>query len=306
MAPQPQRYRPGSVLAVSALLILLLAALLLAAIGLSGRRTPLGPPATPTATPTATASPTATRSPTWTPTATSTPLPPTPTQTVTPTATATPTLTPTPTPTATATRRAERVLSVPVFVQELPLSCELAGMRMMSASVLEDIPSEEEVLACLPRNANPYLGFRGNPAGNNRHGDGSINWDNYGMYAPATAETLNQCILEPAGAEFRAVAVKGASYVEVADAVLHGYPVMVWVAKSSDAAITTVDTPDGQVLLVFGEHVWVVVGYHQDGTFDVHDPYPQKSGTQTLHVSSFPNWELFDQMTVFLIPQRTE
>jgi uncharacterized protein YvpB len=177
---------------------------------------------------------------------------------------------------------------------------------MVSAGVLGEAPSEEELLACLPRNPNPYLGFRGDPAARSRQPDGSINWDNYGTYAPVVAETLNQCVLKPAGAKFEAVAVKGASYEEVAQAVLGGYPVIVWVAKGANPQTITVDTPEGEVLLVFGEHVWVVVGYHEDGTFDVNDPYPQKSGLQTLQVHSFPNWDLFDQMAVFIIPQNGE
>jgi uncharacterized protein YvpB len=80
----------------------------------------------------------------------------------------------------------------------------------------------------------------------------------------------------------------------------------VWVAKGSDPKTITVDTPEGEVLLVFGEHVWVVVGFYEDGTFEVNDPYPQKNESQTLRVRSFPNWELFDQMAVFVIPQSGE
>lgn len=301
-----QRNRLLSIVAASALLVLLLAVLVLAYLGATGGGGPLGPRPTLTVTPSPTTTPTVTRTrtPTLTPTDTPTRTPTSPPRT--PTATATMTPTSTQTPTATPTRPTARVLSVPVILQELPLSCEAAGMRVVSAGVLGDAPSEQDLLACMPRNINPYLGFRGDPAARNRHADGSINWDNYGVYAPAVAETLNQCVLKPAGAKVEAIAVKGTSYEEVAQAVLAGYPVMVWVAKASDPATITVDTPEGQVLLVFGEHVWVVVGYHEDGTFDVHDPYPQKNGTQTLSVRSFPNWELFDQMAVFIIPQRGE
>lgn len=213
------------------------------------------------------------------------------------------TATPTNTATATVTRLASRVLSVPVILQELPLSCEIAGMRMVLAALYSDVPNEQELLACMPRNRNPYLGFRGDPAGRNRYPDGRINWENYGAYAPVVAETLNRCVLEPAGGEFEAVAVKGTSYQEVAEAVLNGYPVIVWISKrQDDVEETTIDTPQGPVRLVFGEHVWVVVGYHEDGTFEVHDPYPQQNGKQTLRVHSFPNWELFDRMAVFIWP----
>jgi len=195
------------------------------------------------------------------------------------------------------------VLDVPVIMQELPLSCEIAGMRMILAGVLGVAPAESALLECTPRNPNPYLGFRGNPAGYNKHADGSINWDNYGMYAPAVADTLNRCAFEQATSKYRAQAVKGANYEDVARAVLDGNPVLVWVTKRADADMLTVDTTEGQVVLVFGEHVWVVVGYHEGGTFDVHDPYPQKNGSQTLHVRSFPNWDLFDRMAVFMIPE---
>jgi len=243
------------------------------------------PSSTPTARPSST--PTGTATPTHTPT-------PSRTCTSTPQWTATPTASPTATPLA------ERVLSVPVILQELPLSCEFAGMRMVLAALLGTPPSEKELIDCAPRNPNPNLGFRGDPGGYNRHANGTINWDNYGVYAPAVAQALNRCALDPAGSKFRAVAVSGTNYPQVAQAVLDGYPVIVWVTKRQKADTTQVDTQQGPVQLVMGEHVWVVVGYHEDGTFDVHDPYPQQSKVQTFHVRSFPNWELFDHMAVFV------
>jgi len=286
-----QRNRPHSIVAVTVLLVLLLMTLTLAYRGITGGPVAFGLQPTLTATPSATSTPTATRTPT-------------PTSSPTPTATAVPTATVTPPPaqTATSTRPAGHLLPVPVILQELPMSCEAASMRMAVAGVLGKAPSEKDVLACLPRNPNPYLGFRGDPAGRGRNGDGSINWDNYGTYAPVVAETLNRCVFQPAGARFEAVAVKGATYDEVAESVLAGYPVIVWVARGSPPETTTVETADGEVTLIYGEHVWVVVGYYEDGTFDIHDPYPQKSGTQTLHVSSFLNWDLFDRMAVFIRP----
>jgi uncharacterized protein YvpB len=301
-----QRSRTLRIAAASVLLSLLLVALTMTYLGMPGGSSSFRPHPTLTLTPSATPTPTVTR----TPTPTSPPATSTQTATPTPTVTATRTLTPTPTstqmPTATATLAAGHVLSVPVILQELPLSCEAAGMRMVVAGMLGDAPSEAALLACMPRNPNPYLGFRGDPAARNRYQDGSINWDNYGMYAPAVAEMLNQCVLEPAGARFEAVAVKGAGYEEVARAVVDGYPVIVWVARGSPPETTIVDTPTGQAPLVFGEHVWVVVGYYEDGTFEVHDPYPQKNGEQILRVRSFLNWELFDQMAVFVVPRSGE
>ncbi len=285
-----QRNRPYSIVAVSVLVLVLVLTLALANRAITGGTGAFGLP-TLTATPSATPRPSATHTLT-------------PTSSPTPTATSTPTVTATPTPaqTATSTAPAGHVLPVPVILQELPMSCETASMRMVAAGVLGEAPSEEDLLACLPRNPNPYLGFRGDPAGRGRSEDGSINWDNYGAYAPVIAETLNRCVFEPAGAKFEAVAVKGASYKEVARAVLDGYPVIVWVARGSPPETKTVETAEGEVTLIYGEHVWVVVGYYEDGTFDIHDPYPQKNGTQTLHVSSFLNWDLFDQMAVFVVP----
>lgn len=173
---------------------------------------------------------------------------------------------------------------------------------MMLGGVLGVAPAESDLLACMKKNENPYLGFRGNPAGYSKYADGSINWNNYGMYAPAVAETLNNCALDEPISRFRARAALGVGYDEVAAAVLGGHPVMVWVTKQGEAARTTINTESGDVLLVYGEHVWVVVGVREDGTFDVHDPYPQKSGVQTLNVTTFPNWDLFDHMAVFVEP----
>ncbi len=248
-------------------------------------------------TPSATPTPLRTRTPTATQTAT-----PTRTATYTPTATRTRTRTPTPT----ATRPAERVLSVPVILQELPLSCEFAGMRMVSLAVLGKAPDEEELISCMPRDPNPNVGFRGDPAGYNRFSDGSLNWENYGAYAPAVAAALNECVLEPAGAEFEAVALRSVDYEHVAEAVLDGYPVIVWVAKREQAETITVRAGEETVRLVFGEHVWVVVGYHEDGTFEVHDPYPQRDERQTFQVRSFPNWDLLERMAVFIQPRALE
>jgi sortase A len=178
-------------------------------------------------------------------------------------------------------------------------------MRMVLAAVLDTVPSEPELLACMPKDANPYLGFRGDAAGYNRHPDGSINWENYGAYAPVVAETLNMCAFESAGGNLEAIPVKGTTYEQVTDAVLDGYPVIVWVAKRERPETTSIDTPEGPVQLVFGEHVWVVVGVHDDGTFEVNDPYPQSNGRQTFRVRSFPNWDLFDHMAVFARPRET-
>jgi len=195
---------------------------------------------------------------------------------------------------------------VPIILQELPLSCEFAGMRMVSAALLGTAPDEEELIDCMPRDPNPYLGFRGEPAGYNLFADGAINWENYGAYAPAVAEALNNCVLQRSSGEFEAQALRGVSYQQVAQAVLDGYPVIVWVAKRQDPETKTVGTPEDPVPLVFGEHVWVVVGYHEDGTFEIHDPYPQKSGKQVFRVHSFPNWELFERMAVFVRPREAE
>ena len=249
------------------------------------------------------------RSPTHTPTATHRPTPtrsPTPTVTATRTPTLTPTRTRTPAPILTPTpiMPAERVLSVPVILQELPLSCEFAGMRMVSAALLGKAPAEDELIACMSRDPDPYRGFRGDPAGYNRFADDTINWENYGAYAPAVAKALNSCVLLRSGGEFEAQSLRGVSYRQVAQAVSAGYPVIVWVAKRETAETKTVGTPEYPIQLVFGEHVWVVVGYHEDGSFDVHDPYPRKDGEQVLRVHSFPNWELFERMAVFVKPRQ--
>jgi len=176
---------------------------------------------------------------------------------------------------------------------------------MLLAALFGTPPSEEKLLDCMPRNPNPYLGFRGDPAGRNRHSDGSINWNNYGAYAPVVAETLNRCVLEPGGDEFEAVAVSNASYEQVAQAILDGYPVIVWIAKRGQPPTTQIDTSQGPVQLVFGEHVWVIIGYHEDGMFDALDPHPQKDDNQTFRCYSFPNWDLFERMAVFAVPRKS-
>lgn len=204
-------------------------------------------------------------------------------------------------PTVVATCPAERVLDVPLIPQERPLSCEFAAMRMVLATLLGRAPTEDEVMSCVPRDANPHFGFRGDPGGRNRNADGSINWENYGVYAPAVASALNACFLGPNG-KFEAIAATGVTYSEVADSILHGYPVIVWVATGQPETVG-LHTPEGEITLVAGEHVWVVYGYHANNTFDVLDPYPVKSGRRLLARQAFPNWRLFENMAVFIVPQ---
>ena len=146
------------------------------------------------------------------------------------------------------------------------LSCESATGAMLAEalelSVPKDFPSwEEYILSKLPRNADPSLGFRGNP-------DGPVGGTkDYGVYAEPLAK-----VLQEAG-----ISVKveyGADYDKVKKDVLSGKLVIVWVDSVPGGKIVKEKGPDGkEIILKEWEHVQVVYGVTKDGKFMVHDPY---------------------------------
>jgi uncharacterized protein YvpB len=138
------------------------------------------------------------------------------------------------------------------------LSCESSAASM--AAQYQGVPlSESEVLAALPLNDNPHLGFRGNVDGPT----GGI--EDYGVYAGPILKVLNDRGL-------CAVLVQGG--VEgVRAALARGNPVIAWVTYNCRSQTPTTTSIDGQqVTLVPFQHVVVVTGYNNQG-FWANDPW---------------------------------
>jgi uncharacterized protein YvpB len=153
---------------------------------------------------------------------------------------------------------AEARLDVARQKQSHSLSCESSAASMAAQYHGVDL-SEADVLAALPRNANPYLGFRGNPDGPT----GGI--EDYGVYAgPITA------ILNSRGV--RAWEVPG-GLDGVKAAIARGNPVIVWVTYNCLRSTPVEQIIGGQkIMLVPDQHAVVVVGYNSDGVL-ANDPW---------------------------------
>ena len=153
---------------------------------------------------------------------------------------------------------AERRLSVPRQQQSHNLSCE-SSAASMAANYLGVPLSEAEVLAALPLNANPHLGFRGNVDGPT----GGI--EDYGVYAGPIRDVLSSRGL---GAELVEGGLSG-----IRAAIDRGNPVIAWITYDCQPGLPTTLTVAGQpVTLVPYQHAVVITGYNGEGVW-ANDPW---------------------------------
>lgn len=153
---------------------------------------------------------------------------------------------------------AEARLEVARQRQSHSLSCESSAASMVAQYHGVDL-SEADVLAALPRNANPHLGFRGNVDGPT----GGI--EDYGVYAGPILNILN-------GQGLKAKAVEGGRE-GIKAAIAGGNPVIAWVTYNCLPNTPTRTTIAGAtVTLVPNQHVVVVTGYNEDGVW-ANDPW---------------------------------
>jgi uncharacterized protein YvpB len=155
----------------------------------------------------------------------------------------------------------EARLTVARQQQSHNLSCESSAASMVAQYHGVDL-SEAEVLAALPLNDNPHLGFRGNVDGPT----GGI--QDYGVYAGPILE-----ILESQG--LKAWLVEG-GLDGIKAAIARGNPVIAWVTYDCNSSTPTNAEIDGKpVTLVPWQHVVVVTGYNDEGVW-ANDPWDGK------------------------------
>ncbi len=165
-------------------------------------------------------------------------------------------------------------LSVARQKQGHNLSCESSAASM--AAQYHGVPlSESEVLAALPMNDNPHLGFRGNVDGPT----GGI--EDYGVYAGPILEILN-------GQGLHAWPVEG-GLEGIRAAIARGNPVIAWVTYDCQPQIPTTTSIDGQeVTLVPFQHAVVVTGYNDQG-FWANDPW---DGQEDFYLLAHFEWAM--------------
>lgn len=153
---------------------------------------------------------------------------------------------------------AEERLPVPRQQQSHNLSCE-SSAASMAAGYLGVPLGEAEILAALPLNANPHLGFRGNVDGPT----GGI--EDYGVYAGPVQEVLR-------GKGLRAELVAG-GLSGIKEAIARGNPVIAWITYNCQLGSPTTLTIGGQqVTLVPYQHAVVIIGYNSQGVW-ANDPW---------------------------------
>lgn len=186
-----------------------------------------------------------------------------------------------------------QISQIPLLSQQRNLSCEAAAIRMVLDFYQEKV-SEDDILAKLPKNLNPNLGFRGNV-------DGKV-WgiNDYGVYAPVVAKVLED------------FAIPSTAYTNINEGflkqrVMDGKPAIIWV-NTTNPNPKTVTTKVGkeQVKLVTGEHTVVVKGY-KNGKWVINDPWAKTSPNGLRIADSFEvenldsiYWHMFDHMAVIV------
>jgi uncharacterized protein YvpB len=165
-----------------------------------------------------------------------------------------------------------RLTGYPTLLQRHALSCEAAAASMATRGLV----SENTILAHMPSNANPWLGFRGNVNGGQSLADGLAN---YGIYAPPLARELRQF-------GYQTVVISGT----IAPALLRysigvlQQPVEVWVTHYlGDWTAITGHAGGQDFTLINGEHARLAIGYDAGGIYTL-DP---------LEGARYDSWSVF-------------
>jgi uncharacterized protein YvpB len=145
----------------------------------------------------------------------------------------------------------------PTLKQQHSLTCESSVASMGTRGAI----SENRIMAVLPRNPNPNLGFRGNP-----NGEQGTSLIDYGVYAAPIHTAL-------LGLGYNSDLLSYANDAAIKSYVNRGWPVEVWVTYQLQRAQPRLAVHNEVVFfLVPHEHALLVVGY--DGhTVIANDPW---------------------------------
>lgn len=184
-----------------------------------------------------------------------------------------------------AHNRAVYLGGFPLLKQQHSLTCEAAATSMATRAVL----SEGQIMAAIPRNPNPNLGFRGNPDGE----QGTVLRD-YGVYAGPVQRAL-------AHYGYTSQLLSYASVTDIRTALDQGWPVVAWITYKMEQAVPRLAwARGGQFFLVPHEHAVLVVGY-RPGLLYVQDPW---DGTRAAYdLKDFTRaWGYFGDMGLAVQP----
>lgn len=153
-----------------------------------------------------------------------------------------------------------RLTGFPTLRQQHPLTCESSAASMGTRGAL----TETQIMAAIPRYANPNLGFRGNPDGvqGTRLAD-------YGVYAGPVSRAL-------ARYGYKSSVLMYAGDARIKSYINRGWPVVVWVTYALQQATPRLSIHNGvPFVLVPHEHTLLVTGYDRS-TLYANDPWVGK------------------------------
>jgi uncharacterized protein YvpB len=145
----------------------------------------------------------------------------------------------------------------PALRQQHSLTCESSAVSMGTRGVI----NEGQLMAAMPRNPDPNLGFRGNPDG--QQGTKLID---YGVYAAPLQKALLHY-------EYNSAVLTYVNDAALRSYLNRGWPVVAWVTYHLQRAIPRLAYFNGiQFVLVPHEHAVLVVGYDARGVL-ANDPF---------------------------------
>jgi uncharacterized protein YvpB len=157
----------------------------------------------------------------------------------------------------TAHASAVMLLGYPTFKQQHHLTCESSAASMGTRGII----TESQLMAIIPRRANPNLGFRGNPDG--LQGTQLID---YGVYAAPVQKAL-------AAYGYESAVLYYSNDSQLVSYISQGWPVVVWITYALQRAAPRVSWANGEpFFLVPHEHAVLAVGYTGNAII-VNDPY---------------------------------
>lgn len=176
----------------------------------------------------------------------------------------------------------------PQLYQQHTLTCEAATVSMATQGIV----SESSIVAAMPVNSDPWLGFRGVIDGRSTLAGGLAN---YGIYAPPLAREMQDF-------GYQTAVISGTdapALLRYSVGVLH-LPVVVWVTYRLRREQAIAGHAAGESFpLVRYEHARLVVGYDAAGVYTHdpldgprHDPWP----------AFLRAWGSFDEMGLIVAP----
>jgi uncharacterized protein YvpB len=173
----------------------------------------------------------------------------------------------------------------PLLKQQHMLTCEASAASMATKAVL----TETQIMARMPRSADPNVGFRGSIDG---LPDKAL-W-NYGVYAAPIQRVL-------AGYGYTSKVLQNATNADVKAYINKGWPVILWLTYALQKATPRLGMAGGRpYVLVPHEHAILAVGY-DSGTVVANDPWLPK----VVHYrwAAFDrSWALFRNMALAVDP----